>query len=356
MMKGTKKPKVLAALSGGVDSSVAAALLKEAGYDVCGVTMRIGAPRVDDPSRCGGFYATDDAERICDQLEIPHLFVDYAERMEEKVIERFVAEYRRGRTPNPCVDCNRFLKFGGLLEHAGALGFDYLATGHYACIEKRGVDFVLKRPKDKRKDQTYFLYAVPRTILGSILFPLASLTKDEVRGTANRLDLHVAEKAESQDICFIANNRYGTFLSERFAGIMPGPITDSTGKKLGNHKGIVYYTIGQRAGLGISAKHPLYVVSIDVENNRIVVGSKENLMAKGLIAGNLNMLVDDWPSRVYAKIRYRKKEARCEAVIEGGKLKLMFEEDQDAVTPGQSVVLYDGDVVLGGGVIEDALR
>jgi tRNA-specific 2-thiouridylase len=352
-----KGKKVLVAMSGGVDSSVAAYLLREEGFKVEGVTMNLGVagPGGEGARRCGA-EAADEAGRVCESLGIPHRVIDYAGALKEKVIDPFIDEYRKGRTPNPCVRCNRFLKFGILLEKAQVLGFDFLATGHYAKIEQRDGLFFLKRPRDRRKDQTYFLYAIPRRVLGSILFPLASFTKEEVRETARRAGLPVAGREESQDICFIPRKNQGAFLTEHVRGIKPGPITDRTGKKLGEHRGIVFYTIGQRGGLGISAKSPLYVVSIDVPENRIVVGEKKDVVARGLLAGDLNMLAGDWPPTVYGKVRYRKKEAPCSAVEQGGRLRVVFEEEQEAVTSGQSVVLYDGDIVLGGGVIEEVFR
>jgi len=355
-MTAAKKNKVLVAMSGGVDSSVAAFLLKEQGYDIAGVTMCLGVKEIEgEKARCCGPDALEDARRVCERLGISHYVLDYARELEEEVIARFIHEYRKGRTPNPCVDCNQYLKFGSLLEKARALGFDFLATGHYAGIEESEGGYVLKRPRDRRKDQTYFLYPISREALGSVLFPLAPFTKEEVRKIAAREKLPVAEKEESQDICFITQKNYGTFLSRRIEEIKPGPIMDLTGRKLGEHRGIVYYTIGQRGGLGISAKYPLYVVSIDVPGNRIVVGGKKDVLAKELLAGNLNRLVRDWPPAVYGKIRYRKKEARCKAVAESDKLRVIFEDDQEAITPGQSIVLYDGDIVLGGGVIEEVI-
>jgi tRNA-uridine 2-sulfurtransferase len=299
--------KVLVAMSGGVDSSVAAMLLKNEGYDVSGVTMCLGIAAQGDDARCCGADAIDDAKRVCDRLGIPHYVFDYAAELEDKVIAKFVSEYRIGRTPNPCVECNRHLKFGSLLEKAKGLGFDFLATGHYATIEKNEEGYCLSRAKDKKKDQTYFLYAIPYSGLGNVLFPLASLTKDEVRDEAKKKSLPVAEKQESQDICFVTQKNYQLFLMDRGQEIKPGLIVDRQGKILGSHRGIIFYTIGQRGGLGISHKTPLYVVSIDPDKNRIVVGEKKDLMAKGLSAGNINRLVQSWPGQVYAKIRYRKK-------------------------------------------------
>jgi tRNA-specific 2-thiouridylase len=348
--------KVMVAMSGGVDSSVAAMLLTDEGYNVSGVTMCLGISAEEDGSRCCGAAAVDDAKRVCDRLKIPHYVFDYAGELEDKVIAKFISEYRKGRTPNPCVECNRYLKFGSLLEKAKVLGFDFLATGHYAAIEKNEDGYFLSRAKDSKKDQTYFLYPMPYEGLGNVLFPLAPLTKDEVRVIAKKASLPVAEKQESQDICFVTQKNYQEFLLERGQEFKPGPIVDMQGKIMGRHRGIIFHTIGQRGGLGISHPTPLYVVSIDPDKNRIVVGEKKDLMAKGLIAGDINMLTKSWPQEVYAKIRYRKKEALCDVTDADGKLRVIFAEEQEAITPGQSVVFYENDRVLGGGTIEEVLR
>lgn len=347
--------KVMVAMSGGVDSSVAALMLTNEGYDVSGVTMCLGIAAADG-SKCCGATAIDDAKRVCDRLKIPHYVFDYALELEDKVIAKFISEYRKGRTPNPCVECNRYLKFGSLLKKAKVLGFDFLATGHYASIERNENGYCLKRPKDRKKDQTYFLYAVPYEGLGNILFPLASLTKEEVREVAKKALLPVAEKQESQDICFVTQKNYQEFLLERGQEFKPGAIVDMQGKILGRHRGIIFHTIGQRGGLGISHPTPLYVVSIDPVKNRIVVGDKKDLMGKGLMASDINMLVKTLPAQVYAKIRYLKKGALCEVKAEDNKLKVIFAEEQEAITPGQSVVFYENDRVLGGGVIEEVLH
>ncbi len=343
-------------MSGGVDSSVAALLLKNEGYDVSGVTMCFGVRDEGDRVRCCGPAAVEDAKRVCERLKIAHYVFDYADQLEEIVIAKFIGEYVKGRTPNPCVDCNRYLKFGTLLEKAKVLGFDFLATGHYAAIERNGTGFCLKRPRDRRKDQTYFLYPIPYDGLGAILFPLASLTKDEVRDMAKKCALPVAEKQESQDICFVTQKNYQAFLSERVQGLKPGLIVDIQGNILGEHRGIIYYTIGQRGGLGISHKTPLYVVFINPDRNEIVVGEKKDLKAKGLVAGDLNMLAETWPCQAYAKIRYRKKEAACRITLENDRIRVTFAEEQEAITPGQSVVFYENDRVLGGGIIEEVLH
>lgn len=348
--------KVMVAMSGGVDSSVAAMLLTDEGYDVSGVTMCLGIAAEEDSAKCCGATAIDDARRVCDRLKIPHYVFDYALELEDRVIAKFISEYKKGRTPNPCVECNRCLKFGSLLDKAKVLGFDFLATGHYAAIERNEDGYCLKRPKDRQKDQTYFLYSMPYDGLGNVLFPLSCLTKDEVRELAKKASLPVAEKQESQDICFVTQKNYQEFLLERVQKLNPGPIVDMQGKILGKHRGIIFHTIGQRGGLGISHTTPLYVVSIDPDKNSIVVGEKKDLMARGLVAGDTNMLAKSWPGQVYAKIRYRKKEALCDVTAENGRLRVIFAEEQEAITPGQSVVFYENDRVLGGGTIEEVLH
>jgi tRNA-specific 2-thiouridylase len=350
------KRKVLVAMSGGVDSSVAALLLKEAGYVVTGVTMCLGIRQEGDRASCCGGDAIEDAKRVCGQLEIPHFVFDFAHLMEELVISKFISEYLNGRTPNPCVDCNRYLKFGSLLEKALAMGFDFLATGHYAMIECVNDSWRLKRPKDKNKDQTYFLYPIKKDNLPSILFPLGMLSKEEVRMRARKSGLHVAHKVESQDICFVTQGNYGLFFEERNLSSAAGNIVDQEGKILGRHRGIVHYTIGQRSGLGISAKTPFYVLRFDARTNSVVVGKKEDLFAQGLIAADLNLLADEFPADIEAKIRYRKKPARCIAIKEGEKLKVIFKDAQESITPGQAIVFYSEDTVLGGGVIENVIR
>jgi tRNA-specific 2-thiouridylase len=350
------RQKVLVAMSGGVDSSVAVLLLQNEGYDVSGVTMCLGISGGEDQVKCCGPTAVDDARRVCDRIKIPHYVFDYADELEEKVIARFVSEYGKGRTPNPCVDCNRHLKFGSLLDKAKVMGFDFFATGHYAAVEHNDTGSYLKRPKDRKKDQTYFLYPIPYEGLKSILFPLATFTKEEVRDMAKKASLPVAEKQESQDICFVTQKNYQAFLSERVQVLKPGPIVDTKGNILGTHRGIAFYTIGQRGGLRISHKNPLYVISIDAPGNRIIVGEKEHLKATGLIAGNMNRLTEFWPAEVYAKTRYRKKEALCEVTFENDRVKVTFAEKQEAITPGQSVVFYADDRVLGGGEIEEVLH
>ncbi|MCX5821563.1 MAG: tRNA 2-thiouridine(34) synthase MnmA [Deltaproteobacteria bacterium] len=346
--------KVAVAMSGGVDSAVAALLLKESGHEIVGVTMCLGvAPAEGGPAKCCGPREIEDARRVCRTLGIGHHVVDFAADLEEKVIRPFVEEYRRGRTPNPCVACNRSIKFGSLLARALSWGFDGIATGHYAAIEAENGAYRLKIPKDRRKDQTYFLHAVSREALGKVLFPLAGYTKDEVREIAGKAGLPVFDKPESQDICFMPAEGRGAFLQSRGVPIEPGEIVDGQGRPVGRHRGIACYTIGQRGGLGISSPTPLYVLAIDAARNRLVVGPKGDLRSEELVADQVNCLVDAFPEEAWAKIRYAHRAARCRVSDRDGRLTVRFAEPQEAVAPGQSVVLYDGPTVLGGGIIQE---
>jgi tRNA-specific 2-thiouridylase len=347
--------KVVVAMSGGIDSAVAALLLRDnGGHEVVGVTMRLGVvPAKGGRAKCCGPLEIEDAQRVCRTLEIRHYVMDFAADLEENVIQPFVEEYCRGRTPNPCVACNRLIKFGSFLAKVLACGFDGIATGHYAGIALENGAYRLKRPKDSRKDQTYFLHAIPKEALKKVLFPLAEYTKEEVRGFAKRAGLPVFDKPESQDICFIAAEGRGAFLRSRGAGIEPGEIADREGRVLGRHRGIACYTIGQRGGLGISSPTPLYVLKIDAARNRLVVGEKKELRAESLVADQVNWLVDAIPDEARAKIRYAHRAARCRISQNGNRLAVRFAEPQEAASPGQSVVFYDGATVLGGGVIQE---
>jgi len=339
--------KVAVAMSGGVDSSVAAALLKEAGHEVTGITMRV----TDD--RRAGIEAADIAER----LGIPHRVVDLRDIFRTKIIDYFCGEYGRGRTPNPCVACNRYIKFGAMREEAARTGAESFATGHYARIEKdsRG-RYTLEKGRDKNKDQSYFLCQLTQEQLGHTIFPVGELTKDEVRKIAVKLGLPSASRPESQEICFIPDNDHAAFVARYNAETSrPGPIIDEGGRTLGRHRGIASYTIGQRKGLGIAAAEPLYVTAIESASNAVVVGTKEQTYDTGLVAGGLNWIATDPPEHpisVKAKIRYRHAEAEATVEPRGdGTVYVKFSLPQAAITPGQTVVFYDGERVLGGGTI-----
>lgn len=346
---------VVVAMSGGVDSAVTAFLLKEAGCDVVAVTMCLAvAAGEGNRAKCCGPGEIEDARRVCRVLGIPHYVMDFSGDLEEKVIRPFVAEYLRGRTPNPCVPCNRHIKFGTLLDRTLAMGFDFLATGHYCGLEESNGRMVMKVPRDTKKDQTYFLHDVPGAVLPRVLFPLAGLTKGEVRSIAEKAGLPVSGKRESQDICFVPRGNPGSFVAARCRGAGPGDMVDGEGRVLGTHRGISWYTVGQRARLGGRPGRPLYVLSIDGPGNRVVVGPKSGLSAGGLLADGVNLLSGDLPGRAEARIRYAHRGAPCRAQLEGGGLRVTFDTPQEAVTPGQSVVLYRDGVVLGGGIISEA--
>lgn len=359
------KPRVLVAMSGGVDSSLTAALLVQQGYDVIGATMQIWEEgREDGDDRgCCSLSAVDDARRVADKLGIPYYVLNFRQLFQETVVDYFIAEYGAGRTPNPCIACNRRVKFEGLLQKALALGAEYVATGHYARIGYDGGRgrYLLRKGADAAKDQSYALYHLNQHTLKHFLMPLGEYAKTETRRMAREFGLAVADKPDSQEICFVPNDDYQAFLADKAPeSLRPGDIVDTGGRILGRHRGLPLYTVGQRKGLGLAAGRPLYVVALDNERNQVIVGSDADVFASELIAGDLNYIAFDrldTPLKAAAKIRYSAREAP--AVIEPageGLARVRFETPQRAITPGQSVVFYDGDIVLGGGIIQRVVK
>lgn len=357
------KTSVVVAMSGGVDSSVAAALLKERGYEVIGITMCFGLKEAGKkkPSCCG-LEGIEDARRVAHKLGIKHYLLNFHRALEEKVISNFLEEYIAGRTPNPCVRCNQYLKFDRLLKKTRGLGAAYLATGHYARISS-GRNYLLNKAKDTNKDQSYFLYRLNQEQLGHILFPLGNYTKKEVRKLARRFGLPVSEKLGSQEICFIPDDDYRGFLRKRLAQmkktLKPGPILDTKGDILGEHKGIPFYTIGQRQGLGIARGYPIYIIRIDVKTNSIIVGKREEALCAGIIAGSLSFTGAPIkrPVVLRVKIRYNHSEVPSRIIpLDKERLKVIFSKPQFAACPGQAAVFYHRQRVVGGGVIEEAIN
>ncbi len=358
--KQENKKKVLLGMSGGVDSSVAAVVLKEMGYDVIGATMKLWEDKCNPEIEggCCSFSATNDAKRVCDSLEIPHYTLNCEKDFEHYVINDFINCYQNCKTPNPCIECNRYLKFGAFYKKALELGCDYVATGHYAKIEysEEYNQYVMKKSDAEGKDQTYFLYSIPKEVLPHILYPLESFTnKEEVRKLAEKYELKVAHKKDSQEVCFIPDNNYASFLQKHSnQEAKKGNIVLKDGTILGTHEGLIHYTIGQRKGLGVSYKTPLYVIELNKKTNEVVVGEEKELYKKELQATECNFLLEldlTKPVTVMAKVRYRAKPAKATLTMENNIAHVTFEEPQRAITKGQSVVFYIGDIVLGGGKI-----
>ena len=353
-----KKKRVLVGMSGGVDSSVTTHLLKQQGYDVVGVTMKVWPQdcisRAED--KCCGPSAIADARGVAHKLGVPHYVVDEADQFEKLVINYFSSEYRAGRTPNPCVMCNELLKFGNLWTKAAALGAEYIATGHYAIIEHHADRSVLRKGRDARKDQSYFLFSLRQEQLGRALTPLGGMTKPEIRAIARELGLKVADKVDSQEICFVPGNDYKAFLRSHLGEeeFHRGGIYDTEGKYLADHEGIEMFTIGQRKGLPGGSPKPLYVVDIDPQTSRVIVGGEEDLICEEFEVDRVNWHVpeDEIPETLSVKIRYAHPgtEATVEP-LEKHRARIRLHTPQRAVTPGQASVFYDGDRVIGGGWI-----
>ncbi|NLK21601.1 MAG: tRNA 2-thiouridine(34) synthase MnmA [Epulopiscium sp.] len=356
------KKKVVVGMSGGVDSSVAAYILKEQGYDVIGMTMQIWQDElrdeVGDNGGCCGLSAVDDARRVCQKLNIPHYVVNFKSDFKDKVIDYFIDEYSKGKTPNPCIACNRYIKWESMLSKALQLGADYIATGHYAKVvhlPKRD-RYALKVSTDTGKDQTYALYNLTQEQLRHTLMPLGNYNKSEIRKIAQDIGLGVATKPDSQEICFIPDNNYGAYIEENYKKpIAPGNFIDIKGNILGKHRGIIYYTVGQRKGLGVSFGKPMFVIGIRPESNEVILGEHEEVFSKILYAHKINffpMEKIEGSIKTMAKIRYSHRAATCTIEMQDDNtLKCTFDESQRAITPGQAVVFYDDDIVIGGGTI-----
>jgi tRNA-uridine 2-sulfurtransferase len=360
------RPRVLAAMSGGVDSSVAAALLAERGFDVIGVTMKLFCHGDDVPDRpCCSLESINDARRVCERLGIPHYVLNMERTFGRDVVDDFVAEYARGRTPIPCVRCNTFTKFRDLVAKADALDASWIATGHYARAEGG----VMRRGRDPHKDQSYFLWGIDRAVVARLLLPVGDLTKPETRARARALGLDVvADKAESQDICFVPDGDHAAVVSRRLGAgapaLAPGPFVTAGGDVVGEHRGFVRYTVGQRRGLPGGSARALYVLAIRPEDRAVVVGPREALLGRSVVAREVNWLTRIPPrvgSRVEVQVRHRapavpatiaRLDASGDADVRGGEIELSLDAPVAAIAPGQSVVLYARDEVLGGGVIE----
>ncbi len=356
-----EKKKVVVGMSGGVDSSVAAWLLKEQGYEVIGVTMQIWQDEEDEVQQenggCCGLSAVDDARRVAQHLDIPYYVMNFKADFQRSVIDYFTAEYLAGRTPNPCIACNRYVKWEALLKRSLEIGADYIATGHYARVEKLSNGrYALRRSVTAAKDQTYALYNLTQTQLSHTLMPVGAYAKEEIREMAARLGLRVAAKPDSQEICFVPDQDYAGFI-ERTTGkpSKEGNFVLADGSVLGRHKGIIHYTVGQRKGLGLSMGRRVVVTKIRPDTNEVVIGEQEDVYSDVLYADRLNFMAD--PSfengrKAMAKIRYNHRGAPCAIYTDGeDRVRVQFEEPVRAVTPGQAVVFYDGDYVLGGGTI-----
>ncbi len=353
--------RVLVAMSGGVDSTVTALLLKEQGYECIGATMKLHNYKTAQPDKvtCGGADDIEDARAVAEKLGMDYYVFDYSEKFDEAVIQYFVETYEKGWTPNPCIRCNEFLKFGLLYEKAQELGCDYIATGHYARIEERGGRFILKKGVDHERDQSYVLYSLTQDKLAHTLLPLGGLTKDKVRQLAADAGFTNASKPDSQDICFIPDKDYVRFI-EKYDDqeFEPGNIVDREGNVVGRHKGAIGYTTGQRKGLGLALGYPAYVLDKSMEENTVIVGPNEALFHNGLLADRWNWVSVDGieePMKVEVRTRHHQVEAEGTLSVKGDEIKVSFDKPQRAITCGQTVVCYQGDEIIGGGQIIEVI-
>ena len=357
------KERVVIAMSGGVDSSTAAAILKDEGYDLVGISMQIwdySAESVERFGTCCSLNDINDARRVAEMLGIPFYVLNLEGEFKRNVVEYFISEYMKGRTPNPCIPCNQSLKFDALLTYAMKIGASKVATGHYARVVKEGERYFIVRGIDRGKDQSYFLFNLTQEQLKRAIFPLGDYTKSEIRKIAKSLRLRVAEKEESQDICFIPDNNYGEFIRKRIDTdkIKEGEIVMTDGKVIGRHMGLPFYTIGQRKGLGVGWRRPLYVSEIDIDNNRLVVNEEEALMRRDFIVERVNWSIPELITSIRAsvQIRYRHTASDAEIKLNGNNaVNVIFDKPQKAITPGQAAVFYHGERLIGGGWIKKVI-